>query len=85
MRQLGAIAAILVGLALVAWSVLAISGADISWLALRSTPAGRDRSEAVLPGLIGIALVGYAGWSLLLGRERRPSSNVASDGSPPEA
>ena len=85
MRQLGNIAAILSGLALVAWSALAISGAEISWLTTKVSLAGRERSEALLPRLLGLALLGYAGFNLVLGRRSPPSSEPVSGKSPPEA
>ena len=85
MRQLGNIAAILLGIALVVWSGLAISGADISWLATKFSLAGRERSEALLPGVLGLALLGYAGFNLLSGHKSPPSSESTSGKSPPEA
>jgi hypothetical protein len=85
MRQLGNIAAILFGLALMAWSALAISGAEISWLATKFSWAGRERSEALLPGLLGLALLGYASFNLLLDRRSPPNSESVSGKSSPEA
>jgi hypothetical protein len=85
MRQLGNAMLILLGLALLSWSTLAITGSDISWASSKFSSAGRERSEAMLGGLLGLALVGYATWNLVLGRKAALTSRSGRGKSSPEA
>jgi len=85
MRQLANSALLLLGMALIVWAVVAAAGAEISWLAYKFSPEGRDRSEVVLPGLLGLALVSYAGFNLVVGRQPNGRSKWASHASSPEA
>ena len=85
MRQLVNLAAILLGIALIVWAVLAASGVDVTWLASKYSLAGRERSEVLLAGALGLALVGYAGFNLLLAAKPQQNGRPASRTSSPEA